>query len=158
MPRATTAGYVARGKLVATLDVTLDLGDSFSVALKGGIVQADISLNGNAGKPTITGGVLAGRWPIADALRVAGRVRLEDGGKLVCENALAYATVKDIICQEADLVADRARDSTGAACDSLSAAILFQAAPASLGPLKTAIVENDCPDAGGDDCTKDGGR
>jgi hypothetical protein len=154
VPKATTTGYVARGKLVASLDITLDLSDSFSIALTGSTMQADVSLTGNGGKPTITGGVLAGRWPVSDVLRVAGRVQLEDGGSRVCENPLAYATIKDIACQEADLVADRNRDKTGAACDSLSAAIVFEAAPASLGPVRAATPADDCPDTGPDDCTK----
>jgi hypothetical protein len=158
VPKATATGYVANGKLVADLpSISIDLSDSFSIALTGGVLQADIALTGNAGKPTITRGVMAGRWPIADILRVAGQVRLEDGGKAVCDTPLAYITIKDQVCQEADIVADRARDKKGAACDALSAAVVFEAAPASLGPIKPSTPATNCPDATPDDCTKEGG-
>ncbi len=153
-PRATTQGYVAGGKLVASLDVTLDLNDSFSIALSGSTIVADVALNGPGGKPTITGGLLAGRWPIADLLRVAGEVHLEDGGKRVCDTPLAYLTVKQLACQEADILADRKRDGKGADCDALSAALVFEGAPASKGAVITVTPQVGCPDAAPDDCTK----
>ena len=156
-PRATTTGYVAGGKLVASLDVTIDLSESFSIALTSSTLVADISLAGNGGKPTITRGFFAGRWPISDVLKVAGRVRLEDGGKRLCETPLAYATLKEIACQEADLVADRARDKTGARCSALSMALAFDTAPASKGSVKPASPVDDCPDARPDDCFNEGG-
>lgn len=155
VPNATTLdAYVADGKLVANLAITLDLSDDFSIALTGSTLQGDLSLTGNAGKPTITGGLITGRWPVSDILRVAGKVGLEDGGTPICENAGAYATLKNFVCEETDLVADRARDKTGAACDALSAGIVFEAGPASLGAVKKGTPSNDCPDARPDDCTK----
>lgn len=157
VPKATTGGYVTGGKLVATLDVTLDLSDNFSVALTGAILQADLAFPGGGGSPTITGGLLAGRWPISDVLRIAGGLRLQDGGKLICETPIAYATIKDLACQEVDLVANRADENKGVACDALSVALLFEAAPASLGEVRTPNPAADCPDAQPDDCTKEAG-
>jgi hypothetical protein len=154
-PITTTQGYVANGILVTYTSATIALSDTFSVTLSGAVLTAVLDLSGP--KPTIKSGVLAGRWAASDILRVIARQRPSgDGGKDLCDLPNEYNFAKGVICNELDIMIERASDGKGLKCDATSAAIRFNAGAASLGPLRDTVPEEPCPGFPPDDC-KDGG-
>jgi hypothetical protein len=155
IPKAFARGWVSGGKLVAMLDTTIDLSDSLTITLKGGIVQADIDTTGT--QPTITGGVIAGRWPVTDLLRVVGRLHTQDGGGRLCDNSTAASFVKTQVCGEVDIRADLTTPVTTEICDAVSAALGFEARPATLGDRRMGTPDDPCPNEVPDDCAKDSG-
>jgi len=95
----------------------------------------------------IEGGVIAGRWPTANAL--SGIANLQDpflGGPL-CKSALTYKTVKQKICGSADIPSNKARDRGALPCDALSLAIRFGAEPAVLGGVSSLDAGTDGAEA-----------
>lgn len=128
--------YVKDGVLVATrLDgARLGLGYGGSVAE---VVFTETVLTGKivprGDTFAIEGGMLAGRWPTQNAL--TGVANLSDpflGGPL-CASSLTYKTVKQKICNAADISSAKSRDHGAAPCDALSLGIRFTAEPALFG-------------------------
>lgn len=154
LPKATTQGYVANGIVVGSLSASVALSASFSVTFNAAYVTAELDLTG--AKPTIKSGIIAGRWPVADILRVIARLRTSDGGKPLCNDATNYAFAKKIICDDLDIRGDRADDGKMLPCNATSAAIRIMTAPASLGAHRTEPPDEPCPGFPADDC-KDGG-
>jgi hypothetical protein len=155
LPTATTDGYVANGTVVAFLDAKIALSDSFSLTFDGAIFTAQLDLTGS--KPAITSGIIAGRWPATDILRVLARQRTSDSGTALCDDPISYAVAKGIICGDLDIRSDRANDGKGLACDATSASLRFLGGHASLGPRKKGAPDDPCPTFPADSCNGDGG-
>jgi hypothetical protein len=155
LPTATTDGYVANGTVVAFLDVKIALSNDFSLTFDGAVLTAQLDLTGS--KPAITSGVIAGRWPATDILRVVARQRTADGGKALCDDPISYAVAKSIICSDLDIRSDRSSDGKGLACDATSASLRFLGGHASLGSRKAGVPDEPCPTFPSDSCNGDGG-
>ncbi|MBS2011939.1 MAG: hypothetical protein JST00_03555 [Deltaproteobacteria bacterium] len=153
LPKLLVDGWVTGGKAYALVppNASLRLSNSFSVQLSGGVLRFDLDLS--TAKPRITGGVIAGRWPARDILATLSRQRLTDAGASALCNpsqAVLLELGRQQVCGNVDIMSDRTKDRTGAACDATSVAFAFEAAPASLGPRMPFTPEDDCPgfDAG----------
>jgi hypothetical protein len=156
VPRAVAAGaYVTNGTLVANLNATVGVSASFSLTLTGGVITGVIDLTG--AKPTITKGVIAGRWAASDILQVISRQRVSDGGQSLCENAITLAAAKAQICDNLDILSSVQDDPKGTTppsvnCDAVSVSIGFDGARASLGKHVPVAPDEPCPGFVAGDC------
>jgi hypothetical protein len=155
LPTTTTQGYVANGTVVAFLTAKIMLSDSFSLAFDGAVLTAVLDLTGST--PTITSGIISGRWAATDILRVVARQRTADGGKALCDDPISYAIAKGVICGDLDIRADGTTDGKGLPCDATSASLRFIGGRASLGQPKTGTPVDLCPTFPADSCNGDGG-
>jgi hypothetical protein len=156
LPITTTTGYVAGGVAVAVLtSVNLSVSNSFGIKLKSAVLTADLDLTGP--KPTMTGGIIAGRWAATDLLQVVARQRTSDAGKALCNDPTNYGIAKAVICADLDIMVDRIADRSGLACNATSASVRFVGAPASLGPKRKTVEDDPCPTFPSDSCRPDGG-
>ena len=92
---------------------------------------------------------VAGRWSIAEALRVAGSFEAKVDAGRICENTdatsmLLLAFFQTRICEASDIRASPGDDGKGKACDAVSIAVRVQASPASLGALRTVDTTGYC--------------
>src|SRR5262249_17734341 len=93
-------GYVSGRQLgVPGASVSIPLREGVSVDLTEVVIVANIDPSGT----TITGGTVAGRWPVEDALHVCGEFSMPGGNDLpICEvQSLFDGLVKSNICDEA---------------------------------------------------------
>jgi len=160
LPLTTARGYVAQGEFVAELDATIGISESFSMTLNGGVITGVLDFSGATGPtPTIKRGVIAGRWPASDMLRVIARQRTTGGGATLCDDPKTYQQAKGLLCPELDLSASSQSDNKvpRTNCDAISASILFNAGRARLGAKRPVPPDDPCPDFPADDCKGDGG-
>lgn len=156
LPKATVGGYVANGKVVAELDAaTIGLSASLSLTLTGGVFTGVVDLS--KPKPTMTSGIIAGRWAVTDMLRVIARQRTSDGGQALCDDTSNFDFAKAIICGELDILTDKRSDQKQAApplvnCDAVSVSVSFSTGPASLGPRVDEPPDEPCPGFVAGDC------
>ena len=156
LPTTTTTGYVSGGVVVAFLASTsIGLSSSFAASLKSTVLTANLDLTGP--KPLMKDGIIAGRWPASDLLKVIARQRTSDAGKALCDDPINYAVAKAVICADLDIMVDRIADRSGLACNATSASIRFVAAPASLGQKRATPPDEPCPTFPSDSCRGDGG-
>lgn len=153
LPSIVAIGWVTGGKAYAFVppETSLRLSNTFSVLLAGGVVQLDLDLAGT--KPRITGGVIAGRWPVRDMLQTVSRQRLSDAGdSAICApgQEVLLALARTQICGNVDIMSERTRDRQNALCDAVSVGFAFEMGAASLGGKMAFAPEDDCPgfDAG----------
>lgn len=114
---------------VLRLDNGLSL-DLKSIELSGRLVK---DKDGNL---QIDDGVLAGRWTTSSALRNLGALgdpSTPDGGK-VCNNAIAFAGLKGLVCAAAD-ISSTGPDNSNVTCDALSLGLRFTAKAATFGAV-----------------------
>jgi hypothetical protein len=92
----------------------------------------------------IESGQLAGRWSAHRALIALGD--LADSSGFLCGNHPFATTLQAQVCDNLDIVSERANDNTNAPCDAMSLAIGFAAAPAEIGAAADPPhVDNNCP-------------
>jgi len=140
------AAYVAGGTLVAPVRVKERLNDAFELALTGGVLTAEITMVDGA--PQIARGVIAGRWPAVEMVRVFFDLEDPLTGSPVCKDFLVEQ-VRSSICNAADINANPAADGTAAPCDALSIGMAFTAVPAKFGPVLDVVpAPSPCLDAG----------
>jgi len=156
LPVTTTTGYVAGGVVVAFLaSVNLSVSSSFGIKLKSAVLTADLDFTGP--KPTMSGGIIAGRWAASDLLRVVAQQRTTDGGKALCMDPINYGIAKAVVCADLDIMADRIADRSGLACNATSASVRFVGGAASLGAKRKTVADDPCPTFPSDSCRPDGG-
>ncbi len=128
--------------------------------------------SGSGAITTITDAVMTGRLVLANGAyhvedaQLTGRIRLTDvflvmhglpnpfvPGTFVCPGTAAYDYIKPVICQLADVNADKTLDNTGAPCDALSFSAAFTTFPAVPGPVvNPGNSPSPCLDAGTEQC------
>lgn len=141
--------YVAGGILVAELPVLIfkaripTTGDKWllvRVALRDAHVTGRIARSG-AGF-TITDGTVGGRSPSAELLRLSTLLG-------ACPGALAYETMKPILCDARDVPLEPAKDGRDVACEAISLGVAFEAKPAKVtANVGTPVDPTPCGDAG----------
>jgi hypothetical protein len=141
--------YVAAGTLVASVDFPLTLGGGsgaglVTINLTGGFVTATIEPG--LGSYQLNDGQLVGRWATGELLAAISVLSL--GGGYLCPDTSAFAYVKGLVCNAADVTASPTADASSP-CSALSLAAGFTAAPAIEGDVitKTPGV-GPCADAG----------
>ena len=153
----STQGYVNHGVLVAYVpDVALDLG--FGTLDLGTVVFAS-TIQPAPGGYRLVNGQLAGRVSTHSVLSLAAELPDPlDSTMSLCGTDPTYLTVRQAVCQSADIVSTPALDNTGAVCNAISLSLGFGADPVKLGaPLAVAHHPLGC-DGAVDDCTAvDGG-
>jgi hypothetical protein len=97
-------------------------------------------------------GQLAGRWSAHRALVAFGD--LADSTGFLCGNHPFAAILQSQVCDNLDIMTERANDNTGATCDAMSLAIGFAAGPAHVGlAADPPHVDNNCPAGWNPTCT-----
>ncbi len=139
--------YVNNNELVANLPtagIALGVDDDTVIVfqLVGGFVTARIEQSGGA--YFLRGGVLTGRWSLANFFGVIGT--FTTGGERICKDSPLYGPIKDIVCNYADIHAQILSPATP--CDAMSFGMSFEAEPALLGP----VVEEEQGAGGGNSC------
>jgi len=150
----STKAYVTGGVLVAeiprlVLRARIPVGPSKYSLLE--IVVQTAHLVARLGARSSKGvaledGRIAGRIPAAAMLAQGMRSG-------ACRDSGLYEAIKPVVCAARDLPGDPAKDGRDVACDSLSAAIGFAAAPAGVAPasgtrvddLPCPLVSDECP-------------
>lgn len=152
LPKGLLKGYVRDWVLVAQADqatnqlVTVALGP-IPVEASQAIFVGQLEPLDPAGKPLprndpgtratsvrISQGVIAMRTSATTILRGAGGVPTDTFGGKLCPGNPFYATFKDTLCQQLDVMAKPSQDFSGASCDAISAGIGFVAEPAHMKP------------------------
>jgi hypothetical protein len=139
---STFGGYVAQGTLVAPfvrltpklrLVITPTINVLIDVDIDDAVVMGTIGLS-DAGA-TLTNAQITGRIRVSSWLK-----QIQRGGR--CASTGAFAGAQQQICRFRDLAATAASDNKGAACDSISVAIAFEAAPATTEPVPRTATES----------------
>jgi hypothetical protein len=127
------AGYVRDGVLVGALPdaglTILDGDGPLSIVLTQGFLSGRLSRE--EGRWKLSGGLLVGRWSLAEALGIAGRFRVD--GEALCTDHPVYELMKNAVCSVADITAGVSGPT--AECDALSFAVGFEAEHAQLGTV-----------------------
>lgn len=138
-----TNAYVTNGMLVAEVAGRMPLA-TLDLILQAGVVMGRIGAN----PPSLSGGIIAGRWKLEDAFQALRRLSVGDAGLPLCQSP-AYQIGESTICSLADIMALPSDDDSGVACNAISVGVAFEAAPASFGPpIIIDTVGGDCPNAG----------
>lgn len=154
----TPRGYVAGGRLVAELTYAVPLvadlpkgGPAFSLRFEGGVLAGKLEEVG--GLWTLEDGMMAGRWPTRDVLRVMGLAAdPANEAQRICDNLSSYGSLKQLICNYADLSIKQDVQPAVGHCDAISMGIGFRATSALLGPIGVdKPAPTPCPNTG-DDC------
>jgi len=82
----------------------------------------------------LTGGVIAGRWGVTDALQAIGLLNTTDGTLCQDSTGAVYALVAPYICKGREILASANPDAS-APCDALSVAIGFDAVTTNIGDI-----------------------
>ncbi|MEZ4295779.1 MAG: hypothetical protein R3B70_12440 [Polyangiaceae bacterium] len=130
---ATEDAYVSGGVLVARFASSLlrIRGTLFSMDLDLIDVVVSAKLEPTAsGQYNLTNGVVAGKWPLANAFTGLSSIRYVGGNKL-CIGDDNYIAVKSTICGSADLLLAGGEG----VCDALSFGVTFASEPAKLGDV-----------------------
>lgn len=149
IPFDTKPGYVSGGNLVVgPLDVSLPVSNLAVITLSSALLVAKI-VDLPGGGHSLGEIRVAGRWSIAEALRVAGSFEAKVDAGRICENTdatsmLLLAFFQTRICEASDIRASPGDDGKGKACDAVSIAVRVQASPASLGALRTVDTTGYC--------------
>jgi hypothetical protein len=126
--------YVSGGKLVASLPESefymAGAGTCMPVRFVAGFLTATIQTSSQGF--TLTDGVIAARWKIADLFASVSMLRSDD--KPICTGGDLYKPVKNLICQNADIYSGIATPTT--VCDSISVGLGFTASPATIGVVE----------------------
>jgi hypothetical protein len=152
-----TDGYVRDGILVApNLSTNIQIDADISVSFRFGLLTAKIEPLAN-GEYALREGIVAGRWPINDALLTLARISDPTTGNKqtpFCETkGLIYTSAIDSLCAQTDMRADN--DNTGTLlCDAVSTAMGFEALPGSLGKLVDTIPTTRCASEPAPTCAK----
>ncbi len=148
--------YVRDGRLVASFE-SLAVGVSFpnneralTIRLVEAYLTGTITVIGD--KPQIRGGVIAGRWPFAEALASVNELLINvpilPGLTPLCKTPVRD-TVKSALCGARDLSASSSLKDPREPCAAFSVGIGFEASPAGFGtgrrPLEAGTV---CGDVG----------
>ncbi len=135
----TTSAYVTNGTLVARLpSVELGIG-GVTVMIDDAVVVARI-LGDTLGGFSLDG-QLAGRIPATSIFAAVGAFRdPADKAQYLCGDDPTFLAYKPSICNAVDIMADPARDNTGAACDAISMSVGFRADFALLGPVRPGLT------------------
>ena len=142
-----TDGYVRDGVLVApNLSTNIQIDADISVSFRYGVLTAKIEPLGN-NEYALREGVVAGRWPIIDALLTLARISdpfSAGKNKPFCETkGVLYTNTIVSLCAQTDVRADN--DNSGALlCDAVSTAMGFEALPGSLGKLVDTVPTTRC--------------
>jgi hypothetical protein len=134
---AEAEGYVSKGSVVASfpaLRVRFKVDQDFRL-----LNLRFVGKLGAEGK--LTEGVLAGIWPIQDALSNFDRVQLPIVGP-ICKNDTVRAAARPIACDRADLLAGMGPASSP--CDAASFGLGFTFAGAKLGAKAPLPVDDTC--------------
>jgi hypothetical protein len=148
----TTTAYVSEGVMVARdIDFTLRLDENISITMATAAVTAKIE--NRADGYHFTNGLIVGRWPVVQALRMLGTLTPPgmDSGR-VCDDPSAYDSFKKLLCNAAD-ISSTGPDNAGRVCDAISVGIHFEAVPATFGPpvdLPPAVAPCTEAEAGSD--------
>jgi hypothetical protein len=131
---------------LAQLSVALrpDIGNndnSFLIELKDTVLSGKLVPMGSTF--AFEAGNAAGRWPTAEALYAFRVLEYPDGSSICGDQNPLYGFLRASTCDNADVMAERARDNTSSDCDGISFAIGFDAEPADLAkttqtPLQVA--------------------
>jgi hypothetical protein len=152
-----TDGYVRDGVLVApNLSTNILIDADISVSFRYGVLTATIESLGN-NEYALRDGVVAGRWPIIDALLTLSRISdpsSADKRTPFCETKSAFYTVGlQSLCAQTDVRADN--DNAGELpCDAVSTAMGFEALPGSLGKLVDTVPTKRCDGVAPPSCVK----
>jgi hypothetical protein len=95
------------------------------------VIQA--TLKPAVGGYSLTDGVTAGEWSLANAFKDIASIRYAGDTKL-CTDDNDFVTVKSVVCANPDLRVDGSGNGSEA-CDALSFGATFSADPAQLGPI-----------------------
>lgn len=153
-----TMAYVTNGMLVAMINqARLQLsGNSVTVTLdlSGAVLTGHLTPAN--GVFEMKDGVIAGRWPSRRLLVSLSVIKdTLNPGSYLCGDSSTYANIKQLICNERDIVAALQNDNTNAYCDSLSVAFAFNAPPAKFGnPVSKSAALAPCGAGWDDDCSK----
>ena len=146
----STSGYVTNGVLVATIpEFVVNLGfgqlDISTITVTGTLVPMSGSwgLEGQVVGRASTHGVLSLLANIADPF---------GGNSNLCGSDKTYRTIRQTLCEEADILKNPSFDNTGATCDAISIAVGITANPAKFGPPYMANHAPPGCDGGVDDC------
>lgn len=139
LPKAiATEAYVAGGVLVAhgTFTITLGNASPLAITLLEGIITARLSHDGIW---RMSGGRLAGRWPMSKLLTsLAAIPDPASGSGFLCGDSGTYQTYKPQLCSAVDILAASANDRTDKKCDSVSVGMGFEAVESKSGALAPA--------------------
>jgi hypothetical protein len=145
--RNNATGYVSHGQLVIHIDAHVRLLQGSFTTFKGALVTATVTQTADG--PTITDGILAGRWPSSEMLHSLSLAQDPTTGNPFCETPGFADLAKPFVCPGADISVDQAVDLTGAPCDAISLGAAFTAVPASFGdPIDVDPGDARCQDAG----------
>jgi hypothetical protein len=141
-----TQAYVSNWWLVANLpEIALEFvadNDAVPVQLTAGFVVGRIE--NASGRWRMRDAVVAGRWRLAEFFRMLGTIT--NAGEPICTDTSVYLLLKSAVCQYPDIASALGGPTTP--CDSLSAAIGFDADPAQMGTVYTNFaVQPLCPPA-----------
>ena len=121
----STSAWVTGGVLLARFDdfpmVSRSSMGNFVVHMKAAFITGTL----DAVKQTLTGGTVAGRWPVQDALSEIARVQASFPTTICIGTQL-----KGILCSSRDILHAPKDDGTLNECDSVSMAFAFTAAAA----------------------------
>lgn len=155
----TARGYVAGGTLVAELTYALPIvadlpkgGPAFSLRFEQGAITGKL-VKKATGVWVLEEGMMAGRWPTKDVLRVVGLAAdPANEAQRICDNLSSYGAIKQLICNYSDLSISNAKGVTQGHCDAVSMGIGFDAVSARLGAIGAPKAPpSPCPNTG-DDC------
>ncbi len=120
-----TKAYVSGGVLVAHFPKALMMLPGGTGKFKFRLVEVVISakIDTKSGKPTLSEGVLAGRWTVTAAFETVSTYR-DFGGKAVCTDSSGFAFGKSQVCDSADISSSSSKPA-GAACDAFSIGARF---------------------------------
>lgn len=135
-PTVPVPAYVTDYTLVGTVpNLELSFGGSL-LTLSNASIVAKIIPALSTGGYDLEGQVVA-RVSVGGILALLGSVKDPADPTMtqyLCGDDLTYLAFKKVVCGEADIMSDPAKDNTGASCDALSIAIGFTAFPANFGP------------------------
>ena len=150
VPNVTTPGYVVDSVLVVNPpSISLPVSQVAVLTMTSPVMTAKVVAV--AGGHTLGDVAVAGRWSVAEAIRVVGSFEPSVGAGRLCEKPAfqaIYDPLKQRICQAADLRSLPADDNKGKDCDAVSVAVKVTGKPASLGPQRVVDTTGYCADAG----------
>jgi hypothetical protein len=144
------SGYVSQGTLVAAMP-TGELNfsgttEQIKFRFSGAVITGQLTKTGNLW--SIKGGVLAGRWPIAEVFKAVSSYR-DNNGNPICRTTFGYSTAKAQICTAPDILVD-GTEPKSTPCDAVSFGFGYSAQAAVLGSTVASGKPATFCDAGND--------
>jgi len=135
---ADETAWVTNNTVVTSLDFPVTFGTGVptstpvTVELTGGVIVATLGTNGQ-GRRTLSG-TIAGRWLLKKMLTSFAVVQDPlDSTQHLCGDDPLYQTLKQIMCESADIAGARNLDNADHACDAVAVGVHFEAVEAQLG-------------------------